>query len=134
PGLGHLADHSNREPRTGKGMPIEQLVGQTELASKRAHLILEQLAQRLHQLELHHLRQAAHVVMALDGGARALEGYGFDHVGIQRSLRQVSGILEFARRLLEDGDELSADDLPLLLRIHHSLELAQKSLPRVYRL
>src|SRR6516164_6093937 len=107
-------------------MPMEQLVGQTELASKRAHLVLEKLAQRFHQLKLHYLGQAAYVVVALDGGARALEGYGLDHVGIQRSLRQVSGILEFARRFLEDGDELSADDLPLLLRIHNPLQLAQK--------
>ena len=36
-----------------------------------AHLVLEQLAQRLDQLELHPLGQAADVVVALDGGRRA---------------------------------------------------------------
>jgi hypothetical protein len=40
-----------------------QLVGQAELAAERPHLVLEQLAQRLHQLHAHALGQAADVVV-----------------------------------------------------------------------
>ena len=39
---------------------------QAELDAERAHLVLEELAQRLDQLQLHPLGQAADVVVALD--------------------------------------------------------------------
>ena len=47
------------------------LLGQAELAAERAHLVLEELAQRLDQLELHALGQAADIVVRLDGDAGA---------------------------------------------------------------
>jgi hypothetical protein len=40
--------------------------GRPSSTCQLAHLVLEQLAQRLQQLELHVLRQAAHIVMRLD--------------------------------------------------------------------
>jgi hypothetical protein len=44
---------------------------QAQLATQRADLVLEQLAQRFDQLQAHLLGQAAHVVVRLDrhGGA-----------------------------------------------------------------
>jgi hypothetical protein len=44
-------------------MPMHHLGGQTQLESDAPHLVLEQLAQRLDQLQLHVRRQAADVVM-----------------------------------------------------------------------
>ena len=47
------------------------VLGQAELAAERAHLVLEQLAQRLDQLHVHALRQAADIVVRLDRHRRA---------------------------------------------------------------
>jgi hypothetical protein len=44
---------------------VDHLGGQAEFQADGAHLVLEQLAQRLDQLELHVLGQAADVVVDL---------------------------------------------------------------------
>jgi hypothetical protein len=46
-------------------------LGQAELAAEHAHLVLEQLAQRLDQLHVHALGQAADIVVRLDRHRRA---------------------------------------------------------------
>ena len=61
-----LADDPHRQPGSGKRLAIDDLGGQAELAADLAHLVLEQLAQRLDQLQAHPLRQSADIVMALD--------------------------------------------------------------------
>jgi hypothetical protein len=62
---------------------IEHVAGHAEGLARGAHLVLEQLAQRLDQAELHALREAADVVVALDDRARALERDALDHVRIE---------------------------------------------------
>ena len=47
-------------------MAADERLRQAQLAAERAHLVLEQFAQRLDQLHLHALRQAADIVMRLD--------------------------------------------------------------------
>ena len=79
-------------PGPGNGWRQHDLLGQPELLADLAHLVLEQVAQRLDQLEVHVLGQPAHVVVALDVG-RGRSTPRLDHVGIQRSLHQ-----EAARR------------------------------------
>ncbi|MEO1274898.1 MAG: GMP synthase (glutamine-hydrolyzing), partial [Pseudomonadota bacterium] len=46
-----------------------QAMLEPEFAAERTHLVLEELAQRLDELEVHPLRQAANIVVALDGDA-----------------------------------------------------------------
>ena len=58
-------------PGPGNGWRPTKLLGQAELAAERAHLVLEQLAQRLDQLQVHALRQAADIVVRLDRDRRA---------------------------------------------------------------
>jgi hypothetical protein len=53
-----------------------------------AHVVLEQFAQRLDQFEVQRFRQAARVVVALDGLALLALAGAFDHVGVNRALRQ----------------------------------------------
>ena len=66
-----LADDADAEPGPGERLAPDDLVGQAELGADRAHLVLEQVAQRLDQLEAHVLGEAADVVVALDrGGVR----------------------------------------------------------------
>jgi hypothetical protein len=55
-------------------MPADHLLRQAELAPDVAHLVLEQLAQRFDQLELHVRLEAAHVVVRLDRRRRAALG------------------------------------------------------------
>ena len=55
---------------------------------KQAILTLEQFAQRFDQLQAHIRQQAAHIMVRLDGGGRAFEGDGLDHIRIQGTLQQ----------------------------------------------
>ena len=59
-------------PGPGKGWRPTKRFRQAELAAEHAHLVLEQLAQRLDQLQLHALGQAADIVVRLDGDAGPL--------------------------------------------------------------
>ena len=70
-------------------MPIHHLARQPELNAEPAHLVLEQLAQRLEQLQVHLFGKAADVVVALDHVRFArLRAGRFDHVGVDRPLRE----------------------------------------------
>ena len=83
-----------RMPRPGPGerVPPDDLGGQPELLADQAHLVLEQRAQRLDQLELEVVGQAADVVVGLDvGGARAAAG--LDDVGVERALHEELDLL-----------------------------------------
>ena len=64
-----VAGDADGEAGTRERMAADQAVRQAELAAERAHLVLEQLAQRLDQLQVHALRQAADIVVRLDGDA-----------------------------------------------------------------
>ena len=127
-----LAEDANAEARARERMAIDHRVRQAECDAELAHLVLEQLAQRLEQLQAERRRQAADVVVALDRDR--LLGLGaarLDHVGIDRSLRQPLGLLQLRRLAREDVDELAADDLALGLRIADAGELAEKALAGV---
>ena len=111
-------------------MAADERLGQAELAAERAHLVLEQLAQRLDQGELHALGQAADVVVRLDGDARALERDRLDDVGIERALGEKIGPAEPLGLALEDVDEGAADDLALGLGVVDAGEALEEILPR----
>jgi len=95
--------------------------------TSRAHLVLEQLAQRLDELHVHALGQSTHIVMRLDGDRRsAAEGYALDHIGVERALRQKLCATELACFLLEHVDEELSYGLSLLLGIGHATERVEK--------
>ena len=108
-------------------MPKHDLARETQLESELAHFVLEQLAQRLEQLQVKCLRQPADVVMRFDAvrfaglGARRL-----DDVWIDRALCEPFDVLELRRFSLENVDEQAADDLALLLGIIDPFESGQK--------
>ena len=118
-------------------MPADENFRQAEFAAERAHLILEEFAQRLDKLHLHPRRQAADIVMRLDRDTRAaLERDAFDHVGIERALREkvrrataIGG--DLLRLFVEDIDEQLADDLALLFRLLNAIERFQERLARI---
>ena len=124
PLAGHLADDADAEPGPGERLAPDDLRRQAELLADPAHLVLEQRAQRLDQRELQVVGQAADVVVGLDvrgAGAAA----GLDDVRVERALHEELDRLavraglgdDLARGLLEDADELAADDLALLLGV-----------------
>ena len=113
--LAHLAENAHAQTRARERVAIHHLARQAELDAERAHLVLEQLAQRLDQLQVHRLRQAADVVVGLDdvrlAGARAGR---LDDVRVDRALRQ-----EAARRasLLRLLSNTSTNMRPMILRL-----------------
>ena len=104
--LAHLAEDAHAEARAREGMAVDHLARQSELDAEPPHLVLEQLAQRLDELQVHLLRQAADVVMRLDdvrlAGARA---GGLDDVGVDRALGEELHAGELVRLLVEHLDE-----------------------------
>ena len=94
-------------PGPGERLAPHDLLGQAELLADRAHLVLEQVAQRLDELEVHVVGEAADVVVRLDGGV--VVAARLDDVGIQRALHEerVGVVGEIARGFLEHADEQS---------------------------
>ena len=81
-------------PGPGKRVAPDHLLRQPQLAAHLPHLVLEQLAQRLQQLERQPLGQAADVVVGLDRHRRpALRRERLDDVGIERALHQEPHVL-----------------------------------------
>ena len=136
----HLADNTNAETGARERLTVHQVVGQTQLAADRAHLILEEGAQGLDQLEGHVLRQAAHVVVALNVG-RALAAAGLDDVGVQGALDEELHLAAGSANLFDDlllgglegADELAADDLTLRLGLGDAGQGRQEALGLVTR-
>ena len=115
-------------------MPVDEGGGQPELAPERTHLVLEQFAQRLDQLELHALGQAADIVMRLDGGRRAAgRRHALDHVGIERALRQEIDRADLLGLRLEHIDEQLADHLALHLGVGDAGERVEEARGRIDR-
>src|SRR3970282_2601574 len=103
-------------------MPVDELARQAELGADLSDLVLEQVAQRFDELEMHALGQAADVVMRLDevGLTRRRSGR-FDDIGVDRSLREPANVIEPRGVLLEYLDELGADDLAVGLRVSYAV-------------
>ena len=109
----HLAGDADGEPGARKRMAADEMLGQPELAAKRPHLVLEQLAQGLDELHVHPLRQAADIVMRLDGdGGSAGERHALDDVGIERAL----GEERRAAGLVASSSKTSMKSRPMVLR------------------
>ena len=114
-------------------MAHDDLLWQTQFSAEFAHFVLEQAAQWLEQLELHFLRQAADVMVALDQRRRiAADRHRLDDVGIQRALCEEFCLADLAGGFLENIDERVADNLALCLRIGDATQFAYKQIRRVF--
>ena len=112
---GDVTDDPDGEPWAGEWLAPHDLLGQPKLLADGADFVLEQVSQRFDELEMHVVWETPDVVVALDLGG--ILGAGFDHIGVQRALYQVGGVVNVFRHLLEDTNEGFADDLPLALRV-----------------
>src|SRR5215469_9387486 len=111
---GHLAKNPNRQSRPWKGLPLQNLIRHPQITANAPHLILEKIAQRLDQLQLHILGQAANIVVTLDSVRRTMNTARLDNIGIERSLHQPTNLI--TRTLL-------GFDNPRSLIIEHRDEL-----------
>ena len=109
-----LADDPDAETGPGERLPVHDRLRQAQFGADPRHLVLEQRPQRLDQLELQVVRQAADVVVALDVG-RAGAAAALDDVRVERALHEElvvltvrSGLgLQVPGGLLEGPDELA---------------------------
>jgi len=65
--LGDLAQHPDRHARPRERMPPNQLPVDVEQLAQGTNLVLEQLSERLDELEPHVFEQATNIVVGLDG-------------------------------------------------------------------
>ena len=118
-------------------MAADELFRQAEFPAKRAHLVLEQFAQRLDQLHPHPLGKPPDIVVALDRHrGPAGEGDALDHVRVKGALRQESdralAVAGDAAGLgFERVDEQFPDGLALRLGVVEPLERADEFFRRV---
>jgi len=91
---------------------------------------LEELPQRLNELQLHVLQQPTDVVMCLDRRAEALEADALDDIRVQRPLQKPLDLLravldsrvQFVRLFFKDIDECVTNNLPFPLGVFHAGE------------
>ena len=119
------AEAAHAQAGAGERLTVDHRIRQAQRRADDAHFVLEQQAQRLHQLKLQIVRQAADVVVGLD--AVALED-----VRVNGALGQELDVLLLAGFLLEHTDELGADDLALALRLLHTGQLVQEAVDGVH--
>src|SRR4029079_7205687 len=124
------ADDADREAGPREGLAPDHPVGEAELGGDGADLVLEQHPQRLDEVEVEIVREAADVVVGLDRG-RAGAPARLDHVGVERSLDEVADVGQLPRFLLADPDDLLADDLPLALGFVDAGEAVEETLAGV---
>ena len=116
------------EAGAGERVAPHHLLGQAQLLADAADLVLEQRAQRLDELEVHLLGQAADVVVRLDLRRDARLAARLDHVRVERPLDEERRPPEPSRLLLEHPDELLPHAAPLLLGVGDALEPGQEPL------
>src|SRR6266851_4308593 len=120
----HLAEAADGQPGTWERLAIHHLLGHPELEPDRPYLVLEEVAQWLDELEAEPGRQTADIVVRLDlhRGGRDVGRGRLDHVRVKGALREEVDVAQARRLRFEDGDELSADDPALLLRVDHTFQ------------
>ena len=109
-------------------MTSHQFLLDAQRAAHAAHFVLEEHAQRLHDLEVHLLGQTAHVVVALDLGGDAFDARTLDHIRIDGPLGQPAGVFYFFGVFVKGFDEEAADDLALGFRLRDAGECRQEIL------
>ena len=132
----HGAKVAHGQPGPGERVPPDDALGHAERAARLPHLVLEQLAERLEQLEAQLLGQPADVVVRLDRRRGPAERDRLDHVRVERPLGEKARLAPQALRhgdglLLEHLDERPPDDRALLLGVGHAGEALEEERPGV---
>ena len=104
---GHFADDADAQTGAGEGLAADQILGQTPLTASLTDFVLEQVAQRLDQLlEVHGVRQAADVVVALDDGGLTAQT-ALDDIGVNGTLCKEIDLADLLREIQWCGKDVS---------------------------
>ena len=134
---GDLADDPDAEAGPGERLAPHHRGREAELLADQADLVLEERAQRLDQLELEVVGQAADVVVGLDvGGAGAAAG--LDDVGVERALDEVRRVAAPSaaspKTRTSAASKVRMNSRPMILRFssgsHDPLERAEELVAR----
>ena len=113
-----LTEDADAESWTGERVTSQQLRIQPHLAAYAAHLILEEHAQWLDDLEFHVVREPTDIVVAFYGGAgTARGGDALDDIRVDGTLSEPLDPLEESTLVVEDIDESGPDGLALAFRV-----------------
>lgn len=137
-----LANDPDGNAWAWEGMTHVEVLWNTELFTKGADLVLEELSQRLDQLEtltVHHTsRETTDVVMRLDRRRELVEAQRLNDVwvkgtlGEELNLASIGGVLgcllDLDGLFLEQVDESTTNDLPLRLRLSNTLQAVKEEL------
>jgi hypothetical protein len=69
-------------------MPLQKIVGNTQLGAYPPYLVLEKITQRLYQPQFHGGRQSTDIMMGFDRLRRTVYRDALYHIGIDRPLSQ----------------------------------------------
>ena len=115
-------------------MTPHKRLGQSQLAPQFAHFILEELTQWLDQVHIHAFGQSANIMVALDRDAwPAGEADTFDHIGVERALREEIGAADLFGLGFEQVNKSAADEFALFLRISDTRQPGKEGLLRIDR-
>ncbi|GIX62982.1 disulfide isomerase-related protein [Babesia caballi] len=124
-----LAKHTGAEAGAGEGVPLEAGLGEPEDLAELPHLLLEEQAHGLNELELEVLGKPSDVVVGLDGQLAPPVEVGLEDVRVDGALEKKAVVVVEAELLhgpLELLNVHTADDLALLLGVNDTLELLEE--------
>src|SRR5690606_22821532 len=122
-----LAQDAHSKAWAGERMAIDHGRRQAQGDTQLSNFVLEQLAQRLEQLQIERIGQTTNIMMRFDGNSLARLGAGrFDHVRVDGALGQPAGVGQFAGFGLEYFNKFLANDLALLFGVGDAGQLAHE--------
>ena len=87
--FGHFAEDANRKAGAGKRVAPNNRIGKSKFRRHRPRFIFEEKAQGFDNLERHIFGKSADVVVRFNGDGLLVRAAALNHVGVQRSLREV---------------------------------------------
>ena len=108
--FGHFTQDTDGQTGAREGLAPYQFGGDAQFFAYGTDFILEQFPQGFDEAQFHVFGQAAHIVVAFDGG-RSAGTAGFHHVRINGPLDQEVHVTDLFGFFFEDPDEFFPDDL-----------------------
>src|SRR5215208_576798 len=109
-------------------MPPKNLFRHSQFPSDKSYFVLEQLAQRFDQFQIHLLRQTADIVMTLNHSRWTTHGNRLDHVRIKCALDKVTNVAQLSCLFFKDINEHFPDPFSLLFRISDTCKGRKKEI------
>ena len=110
-------------------MTADELALDAQGTAHTAHLVLEEGTQRLHNLQVHLLGQAAHVMVRLDLAARSVDAHALDDIGIDGALGQPTRAFDLLCLGIKHIDKRRTNGFSLGFGVSDALQLFEEKMP-----